>query len=268
MMSRMFLLFQEIVPQHLLSRIVGWCANLEVPFIVNPVIRLFVAAYNVDMTEAGRENVSDYSSFNDFFTRELKAGARPLGSGIVSPADGRVSACGPINDARVIQAKGMTYSLKKLLAHHDVDDYHNGSFITIYLAPNNYHQVHIPLDSQLHTARYVPGDLYSVNDTTAQNVNDLFARNERLVCDMTTAKGKMALVMVGAMIVAGIRTVWRDAKYPVQQFTTESPNESFNAGDTLGHFELGSTVVLVFADHIDWKVTPGDVVQMGQTLAD
>ncbi len=267
MMTRLFLLLQEVLPQHLLSRIVGWLAGLEAPLLITPLINLFISAYKVDMSEAARENARDYSTFNDFFTRELKAGARTIAEGIVSPADGRVSACGPIRNARVIQAKGIDYSLKKLLAQHDVDAFANGSFITIYLAPNNYHRVHVPLDSELLSARYVPGDLYSVNNTTAQHVKDLFARNERLVCDMSSSRGKMALVMVGAMIVAGIKTVWRDAKYPAQRFTTETLDQTFVAGDTLGHFEMGSTVILVFTHEIDWQVSPGDAVQMGQTLA-
>lgn len=266
-MTTLFLWLQRILPQHLLSRIVGRIANIETPWLAHSLIRGFVRLYPVEMSEAARTEATQYRSFNDFFTRELLPGARTIADGIVSPADGTVSACGTITGGQLIQAKGIDYSVRKLLAHHETSRYEGGSFITIYLAPHNYHCVHMPVSADIPTARYVPGDLFSVNNTTAQNIPDLFARNERLVCDLKLPGQDGALVMVGAMIVAGIRSDWRDETYPAGIYVDETPDTRLEKGARLGHFEMGSTVILVFENELAWQVEPGQVVRMGQQLA-
>ena len=161
--------------------------------------------YKIDLGEAQREKTSDYRSFNDFFTRSLKPGSRAIGGTVSSPADGTVAALGNIDGDTLIQSKNHSYSLAKLIASNDIDDFSAGSFITIYLAPHNYHRVHAPWTGELHHATYVPGDLFSVNQSTALHLPHLFARNERLVCRFRTDAGPAVAVLVGAMLVAGIK---------------------------------------------------------------
>src|SRR5690606_24991155 len=211
-MQWLFIVFQYLVPQHLLSRLVGKIAASELPWIKNPFIDWFSRRYQVDMSEAADPEPRNYPSFNAFFTRALKAGARPLDSdpdSIVSPADGAISQLGAIEAGRIFQAKGQTYTTAELLGDTDMAAlFDGGVFATVYLSPRDYHRVHMPVSGRLLRTLYVPGDLFSVNQTTAENVPRLFARNERLVCLFDTECGPMAVVLVGAMIVAGIDTVW------------------------------------------------------------
>ena len=212
-MSWLFVALQYLIPQHLLSRLVGTLAASEIRWIKNPFINWFRQRYGVDMSEAADSEPTNYPSFNAFFTRALKPGSRPIDASpnaIISPADGAISQLGTITGDRIFQAKGQNYTTTELLGGDDkmAALFADGLFATVYLSPRDYHRVHMPVAGKLLRTIYVPGDLFSVNQATAAHVPSLFARNERLVCLFETDFGPMALVLVGAMIVAGIETVW------------------------------------------------------------
>ena len=277
-MSSAFIALQHILPQHALSRFAGRLAASETPWLRDRLIRRFVAAYGVDLSEAAR-GIGQFASFNDFFTRELKPGARPLADSaafILSPADGAVSQLDPISSGRIIQAKGRDYSVAEILgcSAAEAARFEGGGFMTIYLSPKDYHRVHMPAAGTLQATRYIPGDLYSVNVATAAGVDRLFARNERLSCRFDGPDGHFASVMVGAMIVAGIDTVWPNtfrthASAPVHEDFTGKAHD-FAAGDEMGRFYLGSTVVLLFEPgRVGWLdgLKPGDPLRMGQAIA-
>jgi phosphatidylserine decarboxylase len=262
----MFAILQRLLPKHFLSRVVGFVAKSELPLIKGLFINIFCLFYKIDLDEAQRGNTSDYRSFNDFFTRALKPGRRTIEGEISSPADGTVAALGNIDGDTLIQSKNHSYSLAKLMASNDIDDFSAGSFITIYLAPHNYHRVHMPWTGELHNATYIPGDIFSVNQSTALHLPDLFARNERLVCRFRTDTGPMAAVLVGAMLVAGIKPAWLDRAYkPRLQITTEM-KRTFRQGEELGHFEMGSTVILIFNEQMTFSVKEGEQVKYGQSI--
>lgn len=276
-MSRIFIGAQHLAPQHVLSKLAGRLADSTRPALKDGMIRRFAATYAVDMGEAERP-IEEYETFNDFFTRALKPGARPLADAarfVISPADGAVSQIGAIERGRIVQAKGRDYSVAELLGGNaeDARRFEGGRFATIYLSPRDYHRVHMPAAGALRQTTYVPGDLFSVNGVTAGGVERLFARNERLVCTFDGDLGRFASVMVGAMIVAGIATVWGGRVQPhgkqvIGQNFTGGP--SFAAGDEMGRFFLGSTVVLLFEKgRIEWleKLGPGSVVRMGEAIA-
>ena len=264
-----FVILQHLLPQHLLSRIIGTLAGLEIRWIKNLAINTFIKKYGVNMQEAESADTDTYRSFNHFFTRTLKPGARQVtGHDIICPCDGTVSELGDIVSNQLLQAKGISYSLEQLLATDHVEDYENGSFITIYLAPKDYHRVHTPATCEINRSRYIPGRLFSVNPLTANQIPALFTRNERLICELETQHSKIALIMVGAMIVAGINPVWRESPYPPGRFHEQNKFEDpqFAQGSELGHFQLGSTVILLLKNQVSWKVTPGETVQFGQGL--
>jgi phosphatidylserine decarboxylase len=276
-MSRAFIQFQHLAPQHALSKLAGRFADSTMPAVRNPLIRRFAEAYDVDMGEAERP-LGSYESFNDFFTRALKRGARPLADPtrfVLSPADGAVSQIGPIADGRVVQAKGRDYSVAELLGGDAAEAarFDGGRFATIYLSPKDYHRVHMPAAGALASTRYVPGDLFSVNGVTAEGVDRLFARNERLACLFDGELGRFASVMVGAMIVAGIATIWGGRVQPHGRAIIEqdfAARPAFAAGDEMGRFYLGSTVVLLFeTGRIEWldEIAPGTKLRMGQAIA-
>jgi phosphatidylserine decarboxylase len=267
-MKHLFVFLQRVLPQHLLSRLVGTVARSQLALIRRPFIWIFIKAFEVDVSEAERDP-STYVCFNEFFTRALKPGVRPVSGKLCSPADGTVSAATDIEGNQLIQAKGLTYSLEKLLATPDVEHFRNGSFTTIYLSPKDYHRVHVPVSGRLMRTQYVPVKLFSVNQTTTGLVPDLFSDNERLVLWFESDDGPYCLIMVGAMIVAGIRTVWHDGTYPprVEDHESFTPPRQFDQGEELGCFEMGSTVILVFPSSIDWQVKPGDPVKMGCRLS-
>jgi len=268
-MHKPFIYMQRLVPHHALSRLIGFFADSKVPWFKNLCIDTFINVYKVDMLESARKNAADFENFNDFFTRELSVDARTISGNITCPADGMVSAVGKIEHNQIFQAKELTYSLEKLLATGNVAGFTDGSFITIYLAPNNYHRVHFPTDASLQSSRYVPGKLFSVNQITTNNIPDLFANNERLICDTTTDEGPVSIIMIGAMIVAGIETTWRANAYPAARFhseTFDTPRQ-YHKGDELGQFHLGSTVILLFQRHVNWQVQAGDTVRFGDSLA-
>ncbi len=264
----MFLLLQKIAPQHLLSRIVGWVANCQIALIKNIFINVIIWKFDVDVSEAERQKAEEFKSFNDFFTRTLKPGARPISGLYCSPADGEVSEAGTISDNQILQAKGLSYSLEKLLANKDVEAYRDGSFMTVYLAPKDYHRVHCPMDATLVDARYVPGKLFSVNQYTAANQPDLFADNERLIMQFETLHGKMAVIMVGAMIVAATQPVWRDQPYRAKTFKQESFESplQFRQGDELGLFQMGSTAIVVLENAVQWQQVTGTSLRMGEAI--
>ena len=269
-----FTTLQQFVPQQKISKVAGRLAASRHPWVKRTFIRSFAKAYDVSLEEYERQSLNAYESFNDFFTRELQDDARAIDTtvnGIVSPADGMISQLGQIHDHKLLQAKGRDYDIGQLLADSaDGDYFADGSFATVYLAPSNYHRVHMPFDGMLTKTRYVPGTLFSVNNTTAANVPDLFARNERLVCLFDTDYGKAAVIMVGAMIVAGIETVATGKIIRTDDIQEADHDMSFKKGDELGRFYLGSTAIVVLpkAAKTDWQDTMkhGSTVQMGQLL--
>lgn len=269
-----FTTLQQLVPQQKLSKVAGRLAASRHPYVKRTFIRGFAKAYNISLDEYERQSFNAYESFNDFFTRELKEDARTIdttANGIVSPADGIISQLGQIKDHKMLQAKGRHYDVGQLLADSEDGRYFaDGSFATIYLAPSNYHRVHMPFAGTLTKTRYVPGTLFSVNNTTAANVPDLFARNERLVCMFDTKYGKAAVVMVGAMIVAGIETVATGKITRTDDIQEADHDMQFAAGEELGRFYLGSTAIVVLpkAAKADWQETmkANSFVKMGQLL--
>ena len=273
--------FQYIMPQLYLTQLAGWFAQQKWGAVTHFVIKAFAKKYNVDMSEAKKENFSDYESFNQFFIRELKDDARKINenpTALCLPADGRVSQIGHIDDDRLLQAKGHFFSLSDLLAGDEelVHTFKNGEFATIYLSPRDYHRVHMPCDATLRKMIYVPGDLFSVNPFLAEHVPNLFARNERVICVFDTAFGPMAQILVGATITASMSTVWAGVINPprtgeVKVWTYQGDNAiKLTKGQEMGAFQLGSTVINLFpansvtlAEHLEVDVP----VRMGEILA-
>lgn len=278
-MDKLFIFLQHILPQHLVSRCAGWLAGLQHPeWLKNWLIHVFVRHFKVDMTEAANPDPTSYASFNAFFTRPLREDARSLAEAdIVCPADGAISQLGTVQGGRIFQAKGQSFSAWELLGGDSerAEHFANGRFVTIYLAPRDYHRVHMPVAGRLTATRYIPGKLFSVNQVTAGNVPRLFARNERLVCYFDTAAGPMVMVLVGAMIVAGIETVWSGqvappASNPVfTDHVSEPRTIELAQGEEMGRFKLGSTVILLFgrdAVEFDAAYTAGTTTRLGEAL--
>ena len=273
--------FQYIMPQLYLTQLAGWFAQQKWGAVTHFVIKAFAKKYNVDMSEAKKENFSDYESFNQFFIRELKDDARKINenpTALCLPADGRVSQIGHIDDDRLLQAKGHFFSLSDLLAGDEelVHTFKNGEFATIYLSPRDYHRVHMPCDATLRKMIYVPGDLFSVNPFLAEHVPNLFARNERVICVFDTAFGPMVQILVGATITASMSTVWAGVINPprtgeVKVWTYQGDSAiKLTKGQEMGAFQLGSTVINLFpensvtlAEHLEVDVP----VRMGEILA-
>lgn len=273
--GELFVALQRLLPHHLLSRLAGRLADCRSPSVRDFLIGLALKRFNIDLSEAVRQNPKDYASFNDFFTRELKSDARPIDgdpSSLVFPADGAISQVGPVEDDQLFQAKGHHFSLSQLLASSPGECSHflNGTFATIYLSPSDYHRVHMPVDGTLLSAEYIPGRLFSVNDITTQHIPGLFARNERLICHFDTPAGKMAYVMVGAMLVAGIDTVWHGPMTPGVRCHLPIPESTRLAkGEELGRFRFGSTVIVLFEQGAaEWNpLAAGDRTRVGERMA-
>ena len=278
-MDTLFILFQNIVPQHLLSRCTGFLAALHHPqWLKNWLIGQFIRHFNVDMSEAAEPDYTQYACFNNFFTRPLLDGARPLAAAdILCPADGAISQLGEVANGLLFQAKGRYFSAEELLGGDAVRaaQFAGGKFATIYLSPKDYHRVHMPLAGRLTATCYIPGQLFSVNGVTADNVDRLFARNERLVCYFETERGPMAMILVGAMVVAGIETVWSGqvAPPPRNPMTVDYVNlpepVELAQGDEMGRFMLGSTVILLFPEGVmsfDERYVAGALTRMGELL--
>ncbi|MEM7610533.1 MAG: archaetidylserine decarboxylase [Pseudomonadota bacterium] len=275
--QKAFIALQYFLPQIALTRLVGWLMQRESRWLKNTIINGFVKSFSVNTNEAEKPVPDGYPSMNAFFTRALRAGARQVdqaADSIVAPCDGVVSQCGVINDGRLIQAKGFKYQCSELLADDDAREYYDGGqFMTIYLAPYDYHRVHTPMAGRIVTHRHVPGALFSVNQVTAAAVPRLFARNERRVFEINDGQSVTALVMVGALNVGSISTVWDDAldagslNYISKR---KLPDTAFEKGATLGWFNMGSTVILLWPrGYAQWSEThaAGDVLRMGDVIA-
>lgn len=274
MLKMGFIQAQKRIPQHQLSRVIGKIAESEQPLLKNAVIYAFQKQYGIDLSIAEKQKVQQYPSFNAFFTRALKQGERPIDQGdvVVSPADGVISQIGPIKDGQIFQAKGHEYSVEQLIADEKLAaPFKNGAFATVYLSPKDYHRVHMPFAGTLTETLYVPGELFSVNQTTASHIPALFARNERMVCLFDTALGRMAVVLVGAMIVAGIETVATGKVVPSGHLELQHHQLVLEKGDELGRFYLGSTAIVLFEQNkVQWHthLKAESPVIMGKAMAD
>ena len=269
--KQIFIQAQRVVPQHQLSRVVGRVAASENPIVKNAVITAFKAQYGIDMSIAEQSNALKFKSFNEFFTRALKEGVRDIdtdATSIVSPADGAISQLGPIVEGDIFQAKGQKFTVDNLIADPQLaEPFKNGQFATVYLSPKDYHRVHMPFAGTLTETLYVPGELFSVNQTTAENIPGLFARNERMVCLFDTEIGRMAVVLVGAMIVAGIETVATGKVKPTGRLELNQHDLFLDKGAELGRFYLGSTAVVLFEkDKMTWDTAfkANSTVVMGE----
>jgi phosphatidylserine decarboxylase len=274
--SRLFVWFQYLLPQHALSRLILRATRVRTTWFKNCLIRGFLKLYAVDLSEAAQSDPLSFGSFNEFFTRALKPGARSVAAdprAIACPVDGAISEAGRIEGDLLLQAKGRSYSLTELLAGRAwASAFDGGSFATIYLAPFNYHRVHMPLHGRLRETVYVPGRLFSVNAITAAQVPRLFARNERVLTLFDTAFGDVALIMVGALNVGSMATVWAGDITPAARrvITTLPPQHiALDKGEELGRFNMGSTVILLFqSQRARWQedVRAGVAVKLGQRL--
>ena len=269
---------QYLMPKLAMTRLAGLVASAEWGAVTTWVIKRFVKRYNVNMNEAAHADPAHYKSFNEFFTRPLKDGVRPLSSSEwVCPVDGAISQCGAIERDQIFQAKGHHYSTRALVGGDAAlaAQFQNGQFATLYLSPRDYHRIHMPMAGKLLRMIHVPGDLFSVNPTTARGVPGLFARNERVVCEFETEKGPMVLVLVGATIVGSMATVWHGQVNPprpgtVREWRYESQDVRLQKGEEMGRFLLGSTVVMLFPENSlrfpdDWLSTRP--LQMGEAMS-
>ncbi len=282
--DRLLTLPQYVAPHHGLSRLAGTIARIRHPGVRTFLIKSFLALYDVDLNEAERTSISDYASFNDFFTRALQAHVRPLANdrnALVSPADGAISQIGTLDGDRLLQAKGRDFSLAALLALDSAaaERFVGGNFLTVYLAPHNYHRVHAPFGGRITAIRYVPGQLFSVNQRTARCVDRLFARNERVVVEFETEQhGHSAVILVGAMLVASMELTVCDLAAATRAVENGSasctvpPSGDFGGlerGEELGRFNMGSTVIIVGeAQRWQWlpELEAGSLLKMGQAL--
>lgn len=280
LLDRLFVWMQYLIPHHALSRLVGCLAACETPWIKDPLIKWFSRRFDISLDEAEIQDPTAFPHFNAFFTRALKDGARPINNtpkGVVSPADGVISQCGKIRGSDVLQAKGAYFSVYELLGGDSelASEFTNGHFATIYLSPKDYHRVHMPVTGTLRKIIYVPGRLFSVNNATAEQVPKLFARNERAVCVFDTDTGPVAVILVGAMIVAAIETVFTGQITPltkkVQTINFDQHPQSREKGEELGRFLLGSTVVLLFPEgKCQWQkeLTAGSSLKVGELMGE
>jgi len=271
-----------VLPQHALTRVIYRLTRCQSQY-ASWGIRWFAKHFDVDMADALEPDLNSYATFNEFFTRPLSATARPIAQGqheLASPADGRVSAMGDIKHGRIFQAKGRDYSLQELLGGdaNASQRLQQGGFTTIYLSPRDYHRLHMPLSGRLLKQTYVPGRLHSVGPHTVRALPNLFARNERVIAQFETEYGLMALVLVGAMNVAAIETVWYGLITPPHKSTIEhidyqegvmKSSIHLAKGDEMGRFNMGSTIIVLLEQPAQWRVdiNPGDPVRMGQFLA-
>lgn len=273
------LLLQYLLPHRFLSRLVMWATRVRIRAWKNFLIRQISTRFAVNWDEADSANLDDYPHFNAFFTRALKPGARPLDAdpaAVLMPADGHISQCGKIDGDRILQAKGHDYTAAALLGDASAaESFHDGVFATVYLSPRDYHRVHLPLAGRLRETRHVPGRLFSVSPRTVDEVPGLFARNERLVCLFDTDHGRLAVVLVGAMLVSGVETVWGGVEIPpyaramaVRDFRGVAPAVDLPRGGELGRFNMGSTVVVLLPRgfRLDPGLRAGQPVRMGQRL--
>lgn len=279
MRDKLFVMSQYLLPQQGLSQWVGRLADDDRhPQMKNRVIHWFIKRYGVDMSEAVDADPAAYATFNEFFTRSLKPGMRPIDDNpdhVTSPVDGAISQLGQIDEGRIFQAKGQDYSLLELVGGDEqkAKPYVDGEFCTIYLAPKDYHRIHMPLAGTLKDMTYVPGRLFSVNPVTAANVPRLFARNERVVINFDTEWGPMCMILVGAMIVGSVETTWAGVVAPGRDIATVDYSQDtpihFDKGEEMGRFRLGSTVILLFPKgRMDWSkaLSAETVLRLGRPI--
>ncbi|MGE0069160.1 MAG: archaetidylserine decarboxylase [Thiomonas sp.] len=278
MSDRLSVLPQYLLPKQALTVLAGKLAGMHAGGLTTRVIKWFVGRYGVNMDEAANPDISSYPSFNEFFTRALRDGVRPLDEAeLVSPVDGAISQFGPIVRDQIFQAKGHAYSTTALVGG-DAElaaGFRDGSFATLYLSPRDYHRIHMPCDGRLTRMIYVPGELFSVNPTTARGVPGLFARNERVVCVFESAFGTFVLVLVGATIVGSMATVWHGVVNPprsaeVREWRYEGKDIQLKKGEEMGRFLIGSTVVMLFPTprvKFNPAWAPGAAVRMGEAMA-
>ena len=281
------IILQYCLPKQAITTLAGKLASKQYDALTTNVIAWFVKRYHVNMTEAANPDIASYISFNDFFTRPLKAGVRPIANAsFICPVDGAISQFGGIQQDQIFQAKGHNYSTLALVAGNAklASKFENGHFACLYLSPKDYHRIHMPCDGTLKTMAYVPGDLFSVNPTTAANVPNLFARNERVVCEFESAQhGTFVMVLVGATIVGSMATVWHEAidgikngiinpprSKDIRTWTYLDNNISLKQGDEMGRFLLGSTVVMLFKKdalqfNANWQ--PARAIQLGEKMS-
>jgi phosphatidylserine decarboxylase len=276
--DRLKVLLQHLLPKQRLTTLAGHVARAQGGAVTTRLIRWFVQKYNVDMSEAEHPDLSSYQSFNDFFTRPLKLGARPLASSdFTCPVDGAISQFGSIDDHHIVQAKGHRFTTSELVGGDTVlaADFQHGSFANLYLSPKDYHRLHMPCDGCLTRMIYVPGALFSVNPVTARGVPNLFARNERIVCVFQSPEhGSFVMVLVGATIVGSMATVWHGVINPkrtgkVSEWDYADQDVVLRKGEEMGRFLLGSTIVLLFrkdaiAFNADWA--PERPVRLGEMM--
>jgi phosphatidylserine decarboxylase len=269
---------QYLLPKKALTAFAGKVASARAGAITTAIIRNFVRKYKVDMDEAANPDIASYSTFNEFFTRGLRPGARPIArADLVCPVDGAISQFGSIDRDRIFQAKGHHFITTALVGGDEALalQVEHGSFATVYLSPRDYHRIHMPCDGRLLRMIYVPGDLFSVNPTTARGVPGLFARNERVVCVFEGARGPFVLILVGATIVGSMATVWHGVVNPprtvsVREWQYADQQVVLRQGEEMGRFLLGSTVVMLFpkpqvAFNPAWA--PGGAVRLGEPMA-
>lgn len=279
MRDKLFVMSQYLLPQQGLSQWVGRLADDDrYPQMKNRVVHWFIKRYGVDMSEAVDADPAAYATFNEFFTRPLKPGMRPIDDNpehVTSPVDGAISQLGQIDEGRIFQAKGQDYSLLELVGGDEqkAKPYVDGEFCTIYLAPKDYHRIHMPLAGTLKDMTYVPGRLFSVNPVTAANVPRLFARNERVVINFDTEWGPMCMILVGAMIVGSVETTWAGVVAPGRDIATVDYSQDtpihFDKGEEMGRFRLGSTVILLFPKgRMDWSkaLSAETVLRLGRPI--
>jgi len=275
--DRLAVLSQYLLPKQALTVLAGKFASAQAGGLTTSVIRWFVARYGVNMAEAADPDIAAYASFNEFFTRPLKEGARPLANAdFVCPVDGAISQFGAIDRDRIFQAKGHSYSTTALVGGDAVlaSQFENGLFATLYLSPKDYHRIHMPCAGRLTRMIHVPGDLFSVNPVTARGVPGLFARNERVVCVFEGERGPFLMVLVGATIVGSMATVWHGVVNPprpghLREWSYEGQDLRYRQGDEMGRFLLGSTVVILFPRatlgfNPDWA--PQGAIRMGEAM--
>ena len=254
---------QKVLPKRFLSNVIASMAETKIKLVKNLLIKSAISIFRINMDEALTRDLSKYETFNDFFTRQLKDGVRPIDertNSICSPADGVITEHGQIQSSQLIQAKNINYTLDHLLNHSEMASrYQNGDFFTIYLSPKDYHRVHMPIDGKLISHQFIPGELFSVDHTSVSNIPSLFCKNERLICEFFSAKvGHFSVIFVGAFLVSGIDTVWkREHNFETKPHQTEELEDhslQFKKGQEIGRFRYGSTVILLFQNNKTSKV--------------
>ena len=274
---------QTLLPHHLLSRIMLRLLRIRWVWLKNLQIRFVIWKFNVDMSQVENPDINSYEHFNAFFTRAMKAESRPIDDGesdssFCSPVDGTVSQFGQINDGQLMQAKGINYSLLELLGGHRelANQFAAGHFATIYLSPRDYHRIHMPISGRLVAMTYIPGRLFSVADSLVQNLPNLFNRNERVVCLFETAHGPLAVILVGAIFVGCMDTVWHGTVTPPHRAQIDhieyAPGDAptLNKGDEMGRFNMGSTVIMLWPQQqMEWHQSFAleQAVLMGQKIS-